>query len=142
MGDVFFIGGSDELVFAGVIYCSCSLSLEVVLNGPPIRLVEKFVDHFPGIDQAVRVVLEDLEAQAKPIATSDEINQVATIASNSDKEIGDMIAKAFDKVGKDGTITVKEGKTLKHELEVVDGCKFDRGYISPYFISNTKTSKV
>lgn len=95
-----------------------------------------------GIDQAVRVVIEDLEKQSKPISTSEEIQQVATIASNADQEIGDMIAKAFAKVGKDGTITVKEGKTLKHELDVVDGCKFDRGYISPYFISNTKTGKV
>jgi len=95
-----------------------------------------------GIDQAVKMVLEDLNKQAKPISTSEEIQQVATIASNADKEIGDMIAKAFDKVGKDGTITVKEGKTLGHELDVVDGCKFERGFISAYFITNTKTGKV
>jgi chaperonin GroEL len=95
-----------------------------------------------GIDQAVRIVLQDLDKQAKPISTSEEIQQVATIASNADREIGDMIAKAFDRVGKDGTITVKEGKTLKHELDVVDGCKFDRGYISPYFITNAKNGKV
>lgn len=95
-----------------------------------------------GIDQAVKLVIEDLKKQAKPISTSDEIKQVATIASNSDDEIGDMIARAFERVGKDGTITVKEGKTLKHELDVVDGCKIDRGYISPYFVTNTKTGKV
>jgi len=95
-----------------------------------------------GIDAAVKLVVEDLAKQAKPIKTSEEIKQVATIASNSDAEIGSMIATAFERVGKDGTITVKEGKTLHHELEVVDGCKFDRGYISAYFITNTKTGKV
>lgn len=95
-----------------------------------------------GIDAAVKLVVEDLAKQSKKIESGDEIKQVATIASNSDQEIGEMIAAAFEKVGKDGTITVKEGKTLHHELEVVDGCKFDRGFISPYFVTNTKTGKV
>ena len=95
-----------------------------------------------GIDAAVKVVLEDLAANAKPITTPQEIMQVATIASNGDKVIGTLIAQAFEKVGKDGTITVSEGKTLEHELEVVEGMKFDRGYISPYFVTNQKTLKV
>lgn len=95
-----------------------------------------------GIDMAVRLVVEDLAKQAKAITTNEEIKQVATIASNSDLAIGNLIAEAFDRVGKDGTITVQEGKTLRHELDVVEGCKFDRGYISPYFITNTKTAKV
>ncbi|CAD7938437.1 unnamed protein product [Amoebophrya sp. A120] len=95
-----------------------------------------------GIDRAVKAVLDEIARMAKPIDGPEEIRQVATIASNSDHEIGDLIARAFEKVGKDGTITVKEGKTLKHELDVVDGCKFDRGFISPYFITNTKTQKV
>lgn len=94
-----------------------------------------------GIDAAVKVVLEDLASNAKPITTPQEIMQVATIASNGDKVIGNLIAQAFEKVGKDGTITVSEGKTLEHELEVVEGMKFDRGYISPYFVTNQKTLK-
>lgn len=95
-----------------------------------------------GIDMAVKLVVSDLNKQAKSISTNEEIRQVATIASNSDKEIGDLIAQAFEQVGKDGTITVQEGKTLRHELDVVEGCKFDRGYISPYFITNSKTARV
>ena len=94
-----------------------------------------------GIDAAVKVVLEDLASNAKAITTPEEIMQVATIASNGDKVIGNLIAQAFEKVGKDGTITVSEGKTLEHELEVVEGMKFDRGYISPYFVTNQKTLK-
>ena len=95
-----------------------------------------------GIDAAVKIVLEDLSSNAKQITTPQEIMQVATIASNGDKVIGNLIAQAFEKVGKDGTITVSEGKTLEHELEVVEGMKFDRGYISPYFVNNQKTLKV
>lgn len=95
-----------------------------------------------GIDAAVKIVLEDLTTNAKAITTPQEIMQVATIASNGDKVIGNLIAKAFEKVGKDGTITVSEGKTLEHELEVVEGMKFDRGYISPYFVTNQKSLKV
>ena len=94
-----------------------------------------------GIDAAVKVVLEDLASNAKMITTPQEIMQVATIASNGDKVIGNLIAKAFEQVGKDGTITVSEGKTLEHELEVVEGMKFDRGYISPYFVTNQKSLK-
>jgi len=95
-----------------------------------------------GIDAAVKVVLEDLQNRAKPISSPEEIKQVATIASNGDIAIGQMIAEAFEKVGKDGTITVSEGKTIDHELEVVEGMKFDRGFISPYFITDSKAQKV
>merc|ERR1719230_2269223 len=70
------------------------------------------------------------------------IKSVATIAANGDEMIGDLITNAFEKVGKDGTITVSDGKTLEHELEVVQGLKFDRGYISPYFITNKKLQEV
>merc|ERR1719324_1229507 len=94
-----------------------------------------------GIDAAVKTVIEDLENRAKPISSPAEIKQVATIASNGGTAIGQMIAEAFERVGKDGTITIAEGKTLDHELEVVEGMKFDRGYISPYFITDNKSQK-
>merc|ERR1719498_1471232 len=95
-----------------------------------------------GIDAAVKTVLEDLQNRAKPISSPEEIKQGATIASNGDLAIGQMIAEAFERVGKDGTITVAEGRTIEHELEVVEGMKFDRGYISPYFITDSKAQKV
>merc|ERR1719238_2696489 len=94
-----------------------------------------------GIDAACKTVIQDLEDRAKPISSPEEIKQVATIASNGDVAIGQMIAEAFEKVGKDGTITIAEGRTLDHELEVVEGMKFDRGYISPYFITDSKQQK-
>merc|ERR1719411_2008620 len=95
-----------------------------------------------GMDQAVKVVLEDLSKQATMISSPESIKSVATIAANGDEQIGSMITDAFEKVGKDGTITVSDGKTMQHELEVVEDMKLDRGYLSPYFITNAKTQKV
>jgi chaperonin GroEL len=90
-----------------------------------------------GIDAAVEVVKENLVASAKKVKDSDEIAQVGTISANGDKEIGTMIAKAMQKVGNEGVITVEENKGIETELDVVEGMQFDRGYLSPYFITNS-----
>mmetsp|Transcript_6353 Transcript_6353/g.10577 ORF Transcript_6353/g.10577 Transcript_6353/m.10577 type:complete len:569 (-) Transcript_6353:418-2124(-) len=95
-----------------------------------------------GINLAVDTVLEDLKSRTKMISTKDEIRDVATISANSDVSIGEMIANAMERVGKEGVITVQDGKTMSDELEVVEGMKFDRGFISPYFISSPKTQRV
>lgn len=95
-----------------------------------------------GMDHAVKIVLEDLATQATMIESPDNIKSVATIAANGDEVIGNLIMNAFEKVGKDGTITVSDGKTLNHELEVVEGMQLDRGYISPYFVTDAKAQKI
>ncbi|WP_374310540.1 chaperonin GroEL [Dongia sp.] len=91
-----------------------------------------------GIDLAVEAVVEDIKKRAKKVSTSEEIAQVGTISANGEKEIGAMIAKAMQKVGNEGVITVEEAKGLDTELEVVEGMQFDRGYLSPYFITNAE----
>uniref|UniRef100_A0AC34EZQ4 Heat shock protein 60 n=1 Tax=Panagrolaimus sp. ES5 TaxID=591445 RepID=A0AC34EZQ4_9BILA len=95
-----------------------------------------------GVMKAVDILVSELKAMSKPVTTPEEIAQVATISANGDKVIGNLISEAMKKVGNKGVITVKDGKTLDDELETIEGLKFDRGYISPYFINSSKGAKV
>ena len=95
-----------------------------------------------GVEKAVGVVVESIKASSRKVTTNDEIAQVGTISANGDREIGDMLAKAMAKVGNEGVITIEEAKTLETELEIVEGMQFDRGYLSPYFITNADKMEV
>jgi len=95
-----------------------------------------------GIDLAVEAIVAELKAAARPCASRTEIAQVASISANNDTAIGEMVAEAMQKVGKEGVITVEDGKSLQSELEVVEGTQFDRGYLSPYFINDPEKQRV
>src|ERR671924_407190 len=95
-----------------------------------------------GIDMAVETVIEDIKTRSKTVSTESEVAQVGTISANGDRSIGEMISEAMQKVGKEGVITVEEAKGLATELEVVEGMQFDRGYLSPYFITNAEKMSV
>src|ERR1035437_2175558 len=95
-----------------------------------------------GVDLAVEAMVEDLKKNSKKVTSNEEIAQVGTISANGDREIGDFLAKAMQKVGNEGVITVEEAKSLETELDVVEGMQFDRGYISPYFITNADKMRV
>src|SRR6478735_6652213 len=91
-----------------------------------------------GIDLAVEAVVSDIKSRSKKIGTNEEIAQVGTISANGEREIGEMIAQAMQRVGNEGVITVEEAKSLETELDVVEGMQFDRGYLSPYFVTNAE----
>src|SRR5216684_4120472 len=91
-----------------------------------------------GVDLAVEAVVADIQKRTRKVSTNDEIAQVGTISANGDTEIGKMIAKAMQKVGNEGVITIEEAKSLETELDVVEGMQFDRGYLSPYFVTNAE----
>jgi chaperonin GroEL len=95
-----------------------------------------------GMDLAVAHIVERLKAQAVPVKEKEVLEQVATISANGDRDIGKIIAETLHKVGEKGSVTVTDGKTLKHEVEYIEGMKFDQGYVSPYFATNLKTQKV
>ena len=95
-----------------------------------------------GVEKAVGAVVDSIKASSRKVTTNDEIAQVGTISANGDREIGDMLAKAMAKVGNEGVISIEEAKTLETELEIVEGMQFDRGYLSPYFITNADKMEV
>ncbi|MGC8641862.1 MAG: chaperonin GroEL, partial [Isosphaeraceae bacterium] len=128
--DVAGDGTTTATVLAEAIY---NEGLKAVVAGVNPMLMKR------GMDQAVADITEQLHKLSTKVTTKTETEQVATVASNFDAEIGKMIAEATEKVGKDGVITVEEGKTLKTEVEWVEGMQFDRGYLSPYFVTNPTT---
>jgi chaperonin GroEL len=123
-------GTTTATVLAEAIYAE---GLKAVLSGADPLAVKR------GIDRAVEAVVDRLADLAQPVKEKTEVAQVASIAANNDRQIGSLIADAVDRVGKDGVVTVEEGKTLANELEFVEGLQFDRGYLSPYFITKPET---
>jgi len=94
-----------------------------------------------GIEIACKLLKAELDKMTRKVDGKTQIGQVATISANGDEAIGKLISEAYERVGREGTITVQEGKTLEHEIEIVEGMKFDRGFISPYLITDTKEQK-
>lgn len=126
-------GTTTATVLARAIYAEGCKSVAAGINPMDLRR---------GVNIAVDAVIEELRKMTKAVSSNDEIMQVASISANNDQVIGKLIATAMEKVGKDGVITVQDGKTLSDELEVVEGMKFDTGFISPYFATDNKAMKV
>ena len=126
-------GTTTATVLAQAIYTAGSKNVAAGAN--PMDLKR-------GIDKAVHAVVANLKAQSKKIENSSEIAQVGTISANNDSEIGQMIADAMDKVGKEGVITVEEARGTETEVKTVEGMQFDRGYLSPYFVTNPEKMEV
>jgi len=131
--DVAGDGTTTATVLARAIYSEGCKAVAAGMNPTDLRR---------GIQLAVNSVTKTLGAISKPITSKEEVRQVGAISANADEEIGQIISDAMERVGKEGVITVQDGKTLENELEVVEGMKFDRGYISPYFITNPKNQTV
>ncbi|XP_012442747.2 chaperonin CPN60-like 2, mitochondrial [Gossypium raimondii] len=122
--------------------CATVLTQAILLEGcKSLAAGVNVMDLRKGINMAVDTVISDLKSRAVMISTPEEITQVATISANGEREIGELIARAMEKVGKEGVITVTDWNTLDNELEVVEGMKLGRGYISPYFVTDQKTQK-
>ncbi|MFW6155369.1 MAG: chaperonin GroEL [Planctomycetota bacterium] len=128
--DVVGDGTTTATVLAEAVY---NAGLKNVTAGADAMAIRR------GIEIAVDAAVESIKAQASPVKGTDDLKKVATVSANSDAEIGDLLARAFEKVGADGVISVEEGKGLESELEVVDGMQFDKGYISSYFMTNPNT---
>ena len=125
-------GTTTATVLARAIYAEGCKSVAAGLNPMDLRR---------GVNLAVDAVVAEIRNMSMKVSSKEEIMQVASISANNDKTIGQLIATAMEKVGKEGVISVQDGKTLNDELEVVEGMKFDRGFISPYFMTDTKTMK-
>ncbi len=123
-------GTTTATVMAEAIYAA---GMRVVTTGTNPAVVKR------GIDKAVEAAVESIKAQSKKVSGKDDLRKVATVSANHDKEIGDLIADALDKVGKEGVVTIEEGKALKTEMVLVEGMAFDKGYLSPYFMTNPGT---
>ena len=126
-------GTTTATVLARAIYAEGCKSVAAGINPMDLRR---------GVNIAVDAVIEELRKMTKTVSSNDEIMQVASISANNDQVIGKLIATAMEKVGKEGVITVQDGNTLADELEVVEGMKFDTGFISPYFATDNKAMKV